>query len=165
MLRLYALGTRRGSPGIPAARTRLQPLFGALSYGFARTLSPYRAEAMRMALDPLFDRWVKRQLCPGDHIISSYGYTNACFRWVREHGGKTFLDGGNSHPENFWKILSEEHARWKCPDPPIAPHHYRRSVEMMADVDYVLSPSSFVTNSFLERGFRPEQIIRNVYPL
>ena len=36
---------------------------------------------------------------------------------------------------------------------------------MMADVDFVLSPSSFVTKSFLERGFNPEQILKNIYPV
>ena len=36
---------------------------------------------------------------------------------------------------------------------------------MLKDVDFVLSPSSFVTRSFLERGFEPERILRNVYPV
>ena len=35
---------------------------------------------------------------------------------------------------------------------------------MMEHVDYVLSPSSYVIKSFLARGFKPEQILRNVYP-
>jgi starch synthase len=108
---------------------------------------------------------VKKQLTPGDHIISSFGYANESFEWVRAHGGKTFLDGGNSHPEHFWELLSEEHRRWDCPFPPVAPHWNRRAVAMMPHVDYVLSPSSFVTRSFLERGFKPEQILRNIYPV
>jgi len=37
---------------------------------------------------------------------------------------------------------------------------------MLADgVDYVLSPSSYVTRSFLQRGYKPQQILRNVYPV
>jgi alpha-maltose-1-phosphate synthase len=35
----------------------------------------------------------------------------------------------------------------------------------MAHVDYVLCPSSFVRGSFLARGFRPEQILQNIYPV
>ena len=31
--------------------------------------------------------------------------------------------------------------------------------------DFILSPSSYVTKSFLARGFRPEQILCNVYPV
>jgi glycosyltransferase involved in cell wall biosynthesis len=104
-------------------------------------------------------------LLPGNHIISSYGYANASFRWVRKHGGKTLVDAGNSHPENFWSVLTEEHRRWNCRNPPVARTYYERACEMMADVDYVLCPSSFVRRSYLERGFKPEQILRNVYPV
>ena len=81
---------------------------------------------------------------------------------MRGHGGKTFVDAGNSHPENFWDLLTEEHRRWKCDLPPVSPFWNRRSREMMEHVDYVLCPSSFVRESFLVRGFRPEQILRNV---
>jgi len=165
LLRFIALATRRGIAGVPEEFTRLNPRIGLATYLAARTMSNFRAESFRFRLHPWFDNWVKKQLSPGDHIISSYGYANASFRWVRQHGGKTFVDGGNSHPDNFWTILSEEHKRWNCPYPPVARHHHERSIAMMAEVDYVLSPSSFVTRSFLERGFKPEQILRNVYPV
>jgi glycosyltransferase involved in cell wall biosynthesis len=36
---------------------------------------------------------------------------------------------------------------------------------MMPLVDYVLSPSSYVTKSFLDRGFKQEQILKNLYPV
>lgn len=148
LLRLYALGTRRGIPEVPPERTRLNPWIGLFSYAAARTLSSYRAESFRFRLHPWFDRWVLKQLEPGNHVISSYGYANECFQWVRQHGGKTFLDGGNSHPDNFWDIIAEEHRRWNCPYPPVPRHHYERSVAMMEHVDYVLSPSSTSQNLF-----------------
>ena len=164
-LRFLALGTRRGTAGVPPEQTRLRPIYGLLNYAAVKCFSQFRAESFRFAMLPSFDRWVKRQLTPGDHIISSFGYVNESFRWTRAQGGKTFLDGGNSHPAHFWELLSEEHRRWKCPLPPVSPFWNRRSIEMMPLVDYVLSPSSFVTRSFLERGFQPEQILRNVYPV
>lgn len=165
-LRFIALGTRRGTKGISPERTRLNPRIGLCAYAAARTLSPFRAESLRFRLLPWFDRWVLKQLQPGDHIISSYGYTNACFQFVRRHGGRTFVDAGNSHIENFWEILTEEHSRWNCPYPAIPRFWYERAKEMLAGpVDFVLSPSSYVTKSFLDRGYKPEQIIRNVYPV
>jgi glycosyltransferase involved in cell wall biosynthesis len=163
LLRLYALGTRRGASGVPKEVTRLFPLLGLLTYAGARALPPFHSEAFRFALYPLYDRWLRGLLRPGDHIITSYGYANASCVWVRAHGGKTFLDGGNSHPDNFWEILSEEHRRWGCRYPPIARFHYERSRRMMEHVDYVLSPSSFVRDSFLARGFRREQVLDVVY--
>ncbi len=164
-LRFLALGTRRGAAGIPADLTQLFPVMGLLSFMAAKSLSLYRAESFAFGLLPFFDRWVKQKLQPGDHVISSYGYTNECFKWARSHGGSTFVNGGNSHPENFWNILIEEHRRWKCDVPPISPSFYRRALAMMEHVDYVLCPSAFVRESFLARGFRPQQMLRNVYPV
>lgn len=164
-LRFLALGTRRGTAGVPNEHTRLNPWIGLAAYVAARSLSQFRAETFRFGLLPWFDRWVRRQLEPGDHIISSYGYANDSFAWVHEHGGRTFLDGGNSHPENYWNVLAGEYAKWKCPLDPVPRNWYERSKAMMPLVDYVLSPSSYVTNSFLTRGFRPEQILQNIYPL
>jgi glycosyltransferase involved in cell wall biosynthesis len=158
LLRFIALGTRRGTAGIPSERTRLNPWIGLAAYAAARTMSSFHGESFRFRLLPWFDRWVKRQLQAGDHIISSYGYANECFKWVRQHGG-------NSHPANFWEILSEEHARWQSPYPPVTRHWIDRSLAMMEHVDYVLSPSTYVTESFIARGFRSEQILRSVYPV
>jgi len=165
LLRFIALGTRRGTKGIPRERTRLNPRIGLWGYVADKVLPSFQAESARFRLGAWFDRWVLRQLQPGDHIISSYGYVNECFRAVRKRGGKTFLDAGNSHVENFWQTISEEHRRWNCAYPPFSTSWYERCRATLQEVDYVLSPSSFVTRSFLERGFKPEQILRNVYPL
>ena len=165
LLRFLALGTRRGTAGVSHERTRLKPSIGLAAYAASRIISTTRAESFRFRLHPRFDKWVKKQLQPGDHVISSFGYVNDSFRFAREQGGKTFLDGGNSHPRHFWDLLEDEHRRWNCELPPIAPHHHERSLAMMADVDYVLSPSQFVTQSFLDNGFTPDQILKSVYPV
>ncbi len=159
LLRFIAMGTRRGVAGLPPDVTRLKPAFGLATYIASRTLSTFAAESFRFRLHPWFDHWVRGQLRPGDHLIATYGTANASFKHVRANGGKTFVDAGNSHPENFLTILSEEARRWNSPYPPVARHHYERSLAMMADVDYVLSASNFVAKSYLERGFKPEQIL------
>ena len=165
LLRFIAMGTRRGVSGLPADVTRLHPAVGLTAYIAAKTLSRYAAESFRFRLHPWFDHWVRKQLRPGDHIISSYGYVNACFKWTRAHGGKTFLDAGNSHPDNFWTILKEEQRRWNSPYDSFAQHHYERSLAMMEHVDYVLSASSFVARTFQERGFKSESILPHPRPI
>jgi glycosyltransferase involved in cell wall biosynthesis len=164
-LNFYALGTRRGTQFVSRERTRLFPLYGLLAYAATRTMSVKKAESFRFRLHPLFDHWVRGQLRAGDHILSSYGYANACFRSVQQHGGKTFLEGGNSHPDNFWEIMTEEHRRWNCPSLPISEFHYRHSLEMLEYTDYVLAPCGYVADSFLQRGFRKEQILPVTYAL
>src|SRR5258708_3148911 len=166
LLRYYALGTRRGIPEVPSEHTRLNPLIGLVAYSGDRLLNQFRAESFRFRLLPWFDRWALRQIKPGNNILSSFGQANLCFKFVRRHGGKTFVDAGNSHIEDFWALLSEEHKRWNCPYPPVSPHWYERSRRMLReDVDFVLSPSSHVTRSFARRGFRPDQILQNPYPV
>src|ERR1044071_4557624 len=71
-LRFLALGTRRGTIGVPPQRTRLLPAFGLANFIAAKVFSPYQAESFRIKMLPWFDRWVKKQLTPGDHVISSY---------------------------------------------------------------------------------------------
>src|SRR4051794_7625432 len=75
-LRFLALGTRRGTAGVQSGHTRLNPWIGLWTYIAGRTLNPSSSESVRFRLLPAFDRWVLKQLKPGDHIISSYGYTN-----------------------------------------------------------------------------------------
>ncbi|MGH7941837.1 MAG: glycosyltransferase family 4 protein [Limisphaerales bacterium] len=90
---------------------------------------------------------------------------NECFKFARGHGGKAVLEAGNSHIENSFEILSEEHRHWKCPLPPMPPFWFRRAMRMLEEgVDYVVSPSSYVTKSFLARGFRPDQILEIAFP-
>ncbi len=164
-LRLMLLGTRRGVAGVADERTRLNPVFGLLNFAAAKTVSPYRAESFRFRMLPAFDRWARRWLQDGDHVISSFGYANECFRWARQHGGKTFVEAGNSHPRNFWEIMSEEHQRWNCSTPPMPPHWYDRSVRMMDLTDYVIAPSQYVAQSFLARGFSDDQVLLAPYPV
>lgn len=165
LLRFYALGTRRGIPEIPQERTRLNPLIGLAGFLGAKTLSPFLAESFRSRLLPWLDRWVMGKLVPGDHIISSYGYVTDCFRFVRRQGGRTFLEAGNSHIDHYWELISDEHRRWNCPTPPFAPFWLARARQTLAETDFVLSPSSYVTNSFLARGFKPKQILENPFPV
>ena len=95
----HAARNRRHSAGADAVAARVRT--GRLS-SRQKSSRPSRRESFRFRMHPWFDAWVKKQLQPGDHVISSYGYANECFKFARAHGGKTFLDAGNSHPENFW---------------------------------------------------------------
>jgi starch synthase len=165
MLKGYFSGNRRGTEGIPGELTYLNPLFGLFIMGTRKVLPGYTAEWLRAASHPLFDRWVGLDVKPGDHVISSYGYANRCFKKARSGGGKTFIDAGNSHPENFWNVVQEEHRRWKIRRPPYPGIWNRQGRRMVEDADYILSPASYVSDSFLARGFTPEQIIRLPYPI
>ena len=163
LLRRYIIGARRGCDGVPLEKTALNAKLGFVRTVSGKFLSTYRGEAVRFATYPWFDRWAVKNISPPDHFISSYGFANACFKATRKGGGKTFLEAGNSHPQQFWDTMVEEHARWGCQLPPVYPPYHQRAVQMMEDVDFILSSSNYVSDSFLRRGFSPEQIIYNPF--
>lgn len=122
-------------------------------------------ETARLGLSPHFDRWVRKKLEPGDHLITSFGYANKSLQWVKQHGGLAILDAGNSHPELFWQIIEEEHRRWGVDLPPVSPAHQRRALESAELADWVVGLSTFVTNSFIERGLPAERAYVMPYPV
>src|ERR1043166_4999191 len=61
LLRFIALGTRKGTRGVPRWHTKLNPWIGLLIYASGRWRPPFKAESFRFRLLPWFDRWVLRQ--------------------------------------------------------------------------------------------------------
>jgi len=165
LLDFYALGTRRGTQGVSPAHTRLNPAFGLMNYALAKCLPPFQGESMRFRLFPLFDRWVKSLLIPGQNLITSYAFANAALKWTREQGGVTFIDAQNSHPKIFWELLTEEQKRWRSPYLPVARHYNQRGLESVEQSDYVFAPSTFVRDSFLEQGMEPGRVLLYTLPL
>jgi len=164
LLRAYYVCTRRPTEGIPPELTTLNPLWGAVATATAMAFPGYKGEWIRSAMHPLFDAWVCPHLNPGDHLISSYGYANLAFKKVKKHGGSTLVDAGNSHPEYFWDVVSEEHRIWGVDRPPYPPHWNQRARRMMELTDYVICPSRYVENSFLERGFSHDRLLYAPFP-
>jgi len=158
-LRAHCHGGRRDSPGVPPGLSRKNPIFGALGYATGRFFSMYTGESLRFALNPFFGRWAECFLEPGDSALSSYGYLNECMQRARENGGFGLLDAGNSHPEQFWQIVAEEHAVRNCGLPPISFHHHRRALASVELADYVFAVSTYVRDSFIARGFPEERIL------
>ncbi len=163
LLDFYALGTRKGTQGVTPEHTRLQPIFGLLNYAGAKLLPPFQCESFRFRLYPLFDQWVKSLLRPKQHLITSYSFANSAMHKARRLGGKTFIDAQNSHPTEFMELLEVERRKFNSPYPPVANHYYRRSLATTTCADYVFAPSTFVRDSFLKYGFKPEQLL--LYPL
>jgi glycosyltransferase involved in cell wall biosynthesis len=160
----HYLGTRRGTGFIPDSLTHLFPLVGLLAYAIARPFPNY-GEAAKVGCFPLFDAWAKRKIPAGTAVFSSYGYVVETFRKARASGAYTLLDGGNSHFAHYWKVVSEEHARWNCDLPPFPKAWRERGLRSLELTDWVFSPSQYVTRSFLDHGFQAERILHLPYPV
>ena len=160
----HYLGTRRGAEGIPESLSHRFPLVGLISYAATKILPNY-GEAAKVACFPLFDAWVKRQIPEGTAVFSSYGYAVEAFRKARATGGFTLLDGGNSHFAHYWRVVSEEHARWNCDLAPFPRQWYERGLRSLELTDWIFSPSSYVTRSFIDEGFPAERVLHLPYPV
>jgi glycosyltransferase involved in cell wall biosynthesis len=165
LLDFYALGTRRGTRGVPPEHTRLQPVFGLFNYIFARTLPVYEAESLRYRMFGLFDRWVQSLLRPGQHFFTGYAFANGAMRWTRQHGGMTFLNAWTSHPEDHWNLIAAEQKKWESSYPPASRYYQDRTVESVAAADYIFTSSTFVRQSFLKHGHDPKRLLFCPYPV
>jgi glycosyltransferase involved in cell wall biosynthesis len=165
LLRYDLSGQRTPNLAIPGNQRRLCTFFGIWTKATRKLTSLDRWEWLRSAAHPAFDLWARSYMKPGDNVISSYGYANLCFRYARKTGGKTFIDAGNSHPEQFWEIVGNEHKKWGIDRLPIPRHWNERGRRMLDFTDYILSPSSYVTESFTKRGWPTERIFYLPYPV
>lgn len=156
-LRAHIYAARKPKTGVPAERSIVNPWIAGLSAAAMRYLPTRFQEDARYALNPWFDRWASKHLIPGDHLITSFSYANKSLRLAKRNAGAAIVDAGNSHPKNFWDIITEEHKRWKCDLPPVSQSHHRRAIETAELADWVIGLSSFVTESFIARGFPREK--------
>ncbi len=161
--KLY-LGTRNGANKISKEKQKLFPLVGLLAYTGAKIYPPCQ-EWIRVQCFPLFDKWVKHHIREGYWLLSSYGYAVESFRKVRGNGGLTLLDAGNSHLNNYWEVVSREHKVWGENVLPFPRKWYERGLKSIELTDWVFSPSSYVTKSFLDQGFPIERILYLPYPV
>lgn len=160
----HYLGTRRGAMGVPENLSKRLPLVGLLSYAVAKSFPRY-AEAAKVACFPMFDAWATRNIPAATAVFSSYGYAVEAFHKARSTGAYTLLDGGNSHFAHYWQIISEEHARWNCSAPPFPKAWYERGLKSIELTDWVFSPSSYVTKSFIDKGFPKDRVLYLPYPI
>jgi glycosyltransferase involved in cell wall biosynthesis len=107
----------------------------------------------------LFDAWASRRLEPADifHVWGNYGLRS--LHRAREMGMVTVVERASAHPVYQARLLKEEFARWGLPFRSSQVVIARALAEMTL-ADYILIPSDFVRQSFLEEGFPEERLIQ-----
>ncbi|EHQ28457.1 glycosyltransferase family 4 protein [Mucilaginibacter paludis] len=109
------------------------------------------------------DRACKRFVRDSDVFLFYNGCGLKTCNYARKHGSICVVEGVNSHVSYQEKILSDEYSslglHWE-------PFHQREKSKRLKEydaADYILVPSDFVRNSFLEYGFPFEKIIKVPY--
>ncbi|WP_051621095.1 glycosyltransferase family 4 protein [Leeuwenhoekiella sp. MAR_2009_132] len=91
-------------------------------------------------------------------------YYNGCglysARKFKKKGGITIVEAVNSHVWYQEKLLEEEHLKLNLPFKKFNKLEVKRRIKEYQEADYILVPSQFVKDSFLENGFVEEKIIK-----
>ncbi len=139
---------------------RLIRSLGLLGRGL-RKLASYDPTGLIYGLhDLIFERWAARQVGPCDIFHGWNGYCLGALRRARALGAVTVVERASSHFLTQKRLLEEEHAAFGVGRGLTgARGALERSLREYEEADYVLVPSEFAYQSFVEQGF-PEEKLR-----
>src|SRR3989339_304484 len=142
------------------------------SYGYLETISlPLRflEKSLGLTLNPFkyinyfFGKLINKNL-PNCKIYHTWvGFAPEAIMNAKKNGATLILEGANSHPLNYSKILNKEYNKLGLKEFLIDPNSWEKQSEILKEFDYVTCTSDFVYNSFLERGFSKKQLIKMPY--
>jgi glycosyltransferase involved in cell wall biosynthesis len=81
-------------------------------------------------------------------------------RYGKRRGAISIVEAVNSHVSYQEDILREEHERAGLPWLPFPVYEKERRLQEYEEADYILLPSDFVRNSFLEKGFPAHKLLK-----
>lgn len=88
----------------------------------------------------------------------NHGTSIEVCKLARAGGSKILGEPVNSHPENMFHLVRDEHDRLGIPYVKCMPETMLRMIEESQHFDYYLSPSTFVTASYQKRGVSADKI-------
>ncbi|HET9085888.1 MAG TPA: glycosyltransferase [Acidobacteriaceae bacterium] len=109
-----------------------------------------------------FDAWISQKMKRGsancDALIAISGAALNAGKLLQERGGKYICDRGSTHARYQWRLLQEEHDRWKTPLDIYDPRDTEREERQYQQADCITVPSSFAARSFVEEGIPAEKL-------
>lgn len=108
----------------------------------------------------LFDRAVARKLPEVDNgiFVGFAGMSIHSLSKANKLGFTTVVERASVHIEKQNKILNKEAAKFGLPQPQISDEQIESETREYQLADYIMTPSNFVAQSFLEYGFDEEKI-------
>lgn len=115
--------------------------------------------------DNIFDRWAVSQLEPCDIF---HGWNHHCLRQLKGIKGLkgvkretiTVVERASSHILQGWEILKEEYKKNDINVRPLPQVYIEKCLLEYEEADYILVPSDYARNTFLERGFDEKRIVK-----
>ena len=111
----------------------------------------------------VFDRWSARYVDGCDVWVGFALFSLLAQRAARAAGARTVLERGSTHILTQYALVAEEYRRWGCAAPPVDRRLVDRQLREYDEAEYISVPSGFVHQSFLDRGFSADRLLRIPY--
>lgn len=111
--------------------------------------------------DDIFDDWVARKLTFDDSAQLFIGWSSSSLRSLRKakaNGLKCLIERGSSHILTHQTILEEEYGLCGIANPGIPQITIDKELEEYDACDFIVVPSQWAQQSFLDRGFSAEKV-------
>jgi glycosyltransferase involved in cell wall biosynthesis len=111
-----------------------------------------------------YDRLASQALDPtSDVVVGWAGTALHTLRRARAEGAKTVVERGSTHIEYQMTVLEEEFEAWGLRFRGANQPLMERELQEYAECDRIAVPSQFVRQTFINKGFSPEKLIRVPY--
>jgi glycosyltransferase involved in cell wall biosynthesis len=112
----------------------------------------------------IFDRYVSKKISRSNSsvFIGWSGMSLHSLKSAKEKGMTTILERGSSHILNQNRILQEEYKRFKI-EFSIDHRFISKELKEYEKTDFIMVPSHFVYNSFIQEGILPEKLVINPF--
>lgn len=113
----------------------------------------------------LFDRAVARKLSQQrvDLFVGFAGVSHRSINVANNEGATTIVERCSSHIRTQARLLAEEYRRHGFDRAPISDAHIEREEQEYAAADFVVVPSKFVYESFIEQGVPEKKVLLEPY--
>lgn len=109
------------------------------------------------------DRACAKYMLEADIFLYYNGSGLSSTKKIQAKGGIAIAEAVNSHVQYQEDLLREEYKMLNLPWLPFHQREKKRRVDEYQQADYILMPSEFVKNSFIEMGFPAEKLLKVPY--
>ncbi|MBM3893530.1 glycosyltransferase family 4 protein [Candidatus Dependentiae bacterium] len=162
--RLYTFDyTTRDAQKVPPALVNCNHVCGLLNTFFekGRLGRIINRTTFNSFKDSIFERGVAHGLAKEQHVdllVSWSGFLHTSATQARNKGAKIILETGSCHTDTQKALIQAEYARYGLT---LKSHNEKRQAQARLEyeeADLIMAPSSFVQQSFLQRGLTPTKI-------
>ncbi len=152
--------------GLPQEKIESTPFPAILNYAAVYkglALPAGISQPLARMIDRGQQHFVTRRLKRCDVLIGLSGAGLGGGRKAQAAGGRFICERASSHIEWQRDILDEEFKKFNLPTVYVESEFVEKEMLEYEESDAIVVPSTFVLNSFLERGVNPDKIVLNPY--